>query len=83
MILILVSGASYAVAAFAVARLWDLTIMALIIICAAQVALLVSPPVYGRTRRPGPIPVRMPGWARLIRLPPMWLLPWGLLAGCC
>jgi hypothetical protein len=41
---------------------------------------LVSPPVYGRTRRP-PISVRAPGWARLAHRPPAWLLPWGLLAG--
>ena len=81
MILIIVSSASCAVTALAVARLWDLTIMALVIICAAQVALLVSPPVYGRTRRPVPIPVRAPGWAQLVRRPPVWLLPWGLLAG--
>jgi hypothetical protein len=80
MILIIVSGASYAVAALAVARLWDLAIMALVIATAVQTALLVSPPVYGRTRRT-PIPVRSQGWARLVRQPPAWLLPWGLLAG--
>ena len=80
MILIIVSGVSYAVAVLAVARLWDLAIMALVIICAAQIVLLVSPPVYGRTRRT-PIPVRAPGWAQLVRRPPGWLLPWGLLAG--
>ena len=51
-ILILASFASGAVAAVDVARRWDLTIVALVIIGAAQVALLVSPPVYGRTRRP-------------------------------
>jgi hypothetical protein len=81
MILIIVSGASCAVTAFAVARRWDLTIMALVIICVAPVALLASPPVYGRTRRPVPIPVRALGWAQLVRRPPVWLLPWGLLAG--
>ncbi len=81
MILIIVSTASCAVTAFAVARLWDLTIVALVIICVAQVALLVSPPVYGRTRRPVPIPVRARGWAQLVRRPPVWLLPCGLLAG--
>ena len=42
--------------------------------------MLVSPPVYGRTRRV-PVPVRAPGWTRLVRRPPAWLLPWGLLAG--
>jgi hypothetical protein len=81
MILIIVSTASCAVTAFAVARLWDLTVIALVIICVAQVALLVSPPVYGRTRRSGPIPVRARGWAQLVRRPPVWLLPCGLLAG--
>jgi hypothetical protein len=81
MILIIVSAASCAVAALAVARLWDLTIMAQVIIGAAQVALLASPPVYGRTRRPMPVPVRAQGWAQLVRRPPVWLLPWGLLAG--
>lgn len=81
MILIIVSTASCAVTALAVARLWDLTIVALVIICVAQVALLVSPPVYGRTRRPVPIPVRARGWAQLVRLLLVWLLPCGLLAG--
>lgn len=80
MILFIASGASYAVAVLAVARLWDPAIMALVIICAAQIALLVSPPVYGRTRRM-PILVRARGWAQLVRRPPVWLLPWGLLAG--
>jgi hypothetical protein len=55
-ILIVASFASGAVAAVVVARRWDLTVMALVIIAAAQVALLVSPPVYGRIRR-----VRRPG----------------------
>jgi hypothetical protein len=79
-ILIIVSGASYAAAALAVARLWDAAAVALVLICAAQIALLASPPVYGRTR-PAPIPVRAPGWTKLVRRPPRWLLPWGLLAG--
>jgi hypothetical protein len=81
MILIIGSGASCAGAALAVARQWDLSVMALVIIGAAQVALLASPPVYGRTRRPVPVPARAPGWAQLVRRPPAWLLPWGLLAG--
>jgi hypothetical protein len=80
MILIIGSGGAYAVAALAVARLWDVAIVALVIICAVQIALLVSPPVYGRTR-PTPIQVRARGWAQLVRRPPMWLLPWGLVAG--
>ena len=82
MILILISGGSYAAAVLAVARLWDLTTTTLVIIWAAQVALLVSPSVYGRTRRPGPIHVRAQSWSQLLPpRPPAWLLPWGLLAG--
>ena len=81
MTLILISGGSYVVAVLSVARRWDFTFLALVIISAAQVALLASPPVYGRTRRPVPIPARAPGWAQLVRRPPAWLLPWGLLAG--
>lgn len=81
MILIIGSGASYAVTALAVARLWDLAIIALVIIWAAQVALLFSPPLYGRTR-PTPIQVRAQSWSQLLPpRPPAWLLPWGLLAG--
>jgi hypothetical protein len=79
-ILIIASGAAYAAAALDVARQWDVAIAALVIICAAQIALLVSPPVYGRTR-PTPIPVRARGWSQLVRRPPVWLLAWGLPAG--
>jgi hypothetical protein len=81
MILVIGSVASCATAVLAVARRWDLSVLALIIIGAAQVALLVSPPVYGRTRRPAPVPARAPGWAQLVRRPPAWLLSCGLLAG--
>jgi hypothetical protein len=81
MILIIVSTTACVVAAFAVARRWDPAIVALVVICVAQVALLVSPPVYGRTRWPAPIQVRARGWARLVRRPPVWLLACGLLAG--
>jgi hypothetical protein len=82
MILIIGSGGSYAVTALAVARLWDLAAVALVVISAVQVALLVSPPVYGRTR-PTPIQVRAQSWSQLLPppRPPAWLLPWGLLAG--
>jgi len=80
MILIIISGLSFAAVALDVARLWDRAAIAVAIICAAQIALLVSPPVYGRTR-PTPIPVRAGGWAQLLRRPPPWLLPCGLLAG--
>ena len=81
MLLIVGSWLGCAAAVFAVARSWNLSIMALVIIFAAQVALLVSPPVYGRTRRPAPIEVRARGWSELIGRPPWWLLPVGLLAG--
>jgi hypothetical protein len=81
MILVIGSGVSCAVAVLSVARLWDLSVVALVIIGAAQVALLVSPPVYERTRHPAPAPARAPGWAQLVRRPPAWLLSWGLLAG--
>jgi len=80
MILIIISGVSFAAAALDVARLWDRAGLAAAIICAAQIALLVSPPVYARTR-PTPIPVRARGWAQLLPRPPAWLVPCGLLAG--
>jgi hypothetical protein len=81
MILIIGSGAAFATAAFAVARLWDVGAVALVIISAVLIALLVSPPVYGHTRST-PIQVRAQSWSQLLPLrPPAWLLPWGLLAG--
>jgi hypothetical protein len=82
MILIIGSGANYAATALAVARQWDVAVVVLAIISAAQVTLLFSPPVYGRTRRPGPVHVRARSWSQLLPpRPPAWLLPWGLLAG--
>ena len=81
MILILIGGGFYVAAVLSVARRWDFTFLALVIICAAQVALLFSPPVYGRTR-PTPIRVRAQSWPQLLPpRPPAWLLPWGLLTG--
>ncbi len=79
-LLIIGSGLSLAVSALAIARLWDVSVVALVTISAAQIALLVSPPVYGRTR-PTPIAVRARGWTQLVRRPPTWLLACGLLAG--
>jgi hypothetical protein len=79
-LLIIGSCTSLAVSALAVARLWDVSVVALAAISAAQIALLVSPPVYGRTR-PAPIAVRVPGWTQFVRRPPAWLLVCGLLAG--
>ena len=81
LILIAGSGISYSESAVAFARPWGLATLALIVIFAVQIALLVSPPVYGRTRRPVPIEVRARGWGQLVRRPPAWLLPWGLLSG--
>jgi hypothetical protein len=81
MLLIISTGWSYAGAALDLARLWNPAVVAWLIVSAAQFALLVSAPVYWRTR-PIPYTVRMPGWTRFARLPPIWLLlPWGLLAG--
>ena len=80
MILIIASGLSYVSAVLAVARSWDLLIAALVIVYAAQIALLVSPAVYGRTR-PAPVRVQAGGWAELARRPPSWLLPCGLVLG--
>lgn len=80
-ILIISSGEMLADAALAIARQWDLAVIALVVIGLAQMVLLTSPSVYGRTRHPVPAAVRAPGWAQLLRLPPTWL-PWlGLLAG--
>lgn len=79
--LIVVGGAGCVESALAVTRFWGLTDVALVAIWAAQVALLLSPPVRARTGRPAQVTVRAPGWAQLVRRPPAWLLPWGLLAG--
>jgi hypothetical protein len=80
MLLILASGASCAAALLDVARLWNVVVVALFIVSAAQVALLVSAPVYWRTR-PDPVTVRAAGMAPFSPRPPLWLLPWGLLGG--
>jgi hypothetical protein len=80
MLLILGSGASYTAAALDVARLWNASVVALLIVGVAQVALLVSEPVYWHTRAT-PVTVRVEGWAPFAGRPPTWLLPWGLLAG--
>jgi hypothetical protein len=80
-ILIVGGGVASAEAALAVTRLWLLTDVALVAIWAVQVMLLLSPPVAARTGRPALVSVRAPGWARLVRRPPAWLLPSGLLAG--
>jgi hypothetical protein len=80
-LLIIGSVLDCAAAVLAVARLWDLSIMTLVIIYAVQVELLLSPPVYWCTRRPAPILVRARSWPQLIGRSPWWLLPVGLFAG--
>jgi hypothetical protein len=80
-ILIVLATVSCATAVLAVARLWDAAVVAGVITSGVQVALLLSPPVYGRTRRPARVEARMPGWSWLLRRPPVWLLSCGLLAG--
>lgn len=80
MLLILGNSASYAEAALDLARLWNVVVVTLLVVAAAQVALLVSTPVYWHTRQT-PVTVRAPGWAPFVGRPPAWLLPWGLLAG--
>lgn len=80
-LLILDSVVSCAAAVLLVARMWDVAVVALVLIGAAQVVLIASPPVYGRTRQPAAVAVRAESWARLVRRPPGWLLPSGLLAG--
>jgi hypothetical protein len=80
MLLILGNGASYTEAVLDVARLWDAGVAVLLFVSAAQVALLVSTPVYWHTRA-DPVTVRAEGWAPFAGRPPAWLLPWGLLAG--
>lgn len=79
-LLIIGSVVSCAAAVLAVARSWDLSILALVIIYAVEVELLLSPPVYGRTR-PAPILARARNWPQLFGRPAWWLLPWGLFAG--
>ena len=80
-VLIVLSAVYCAAAVLTVARRWDVAVLVLVITGVLQVALLLSPPVYGRTRRPAPVAARMPGWAWLLRRPPAWLLSCGLLAG--
>jgi hypothetical protein len=81
MLLILGSGASYAATALDVARLWNAAVVALLIVGAAQVALLASAPVYWHTRQT-PVTLRLPGWAQFAPRPPMGLVPWGCSPGC-
>ncbi len=78
-ILIIVSGLSFAGAMHSRSSSWSPAVLVLLAIYATQLALLVSPAVYQRTRpntQPGPrvvasVPVK----------PPLWLLLSALLAG--
>jgi hypothetical protein len=79
MLLILWTALSYAVLVLAVARYWNPAIVIFVLMAAAQIALLVSPPVFARTRRTQ-YPARI-GWTQLVRRPPSWLLPWALFLG--
>lgn len=78
-LLILWSGAGYAAVATTIARAWSPLAFGLLAAQALQIALLTSPAVYQRTRRPGDqrFPVRdaLPSW------PPLWLALAGLFTG--
>lgn len=78
MLLILLSAADYSSAALHVTRMPAPADLWLLAASAGQVALLVSPAVYQRTRRStaaGSAPTALAGRPR------PWMLPWGLLAG--
>ncbi|HUB38875.1 MAG TPA: hypothetical protein VMA72_08490 [Streptosporangiaceae bacterium] len=78
-VLILVSMISFGGAAFTGPRLWSFGVLALLAIYAAQVALLVSPAVYQRTRRDA-----SPDWSPAASMrwtPPVWMPLSALLAG--
>jgi hypothetical protein len=78
-VLILTSTFSFAGAAFAGTPHWSPGVLALLVIYAAQVALLVSPAVYQRTRR---YPARDQAKALSMRwTPPFWLPLFALLTG--
>jgi hypothetical protein len=77
--LILSSALAYGRIVLNVARSWEPAVPVLVLLFAAHVALLVSPPVFARTR-PTPYPLRI-GWTQLVRRPPSWLLPWALVGG--
>ena len=78
MLLILGSAGDYSGAAFHVARMPGPLDLWLLVASAGQVALLVSPAVYQRTRRSS---VAGSAPAALAGRPRPWMLPWGLLAG--
>jgi hypothetical protein len=78
-ILIILGILSLAGAAFTSARSWSALVLLLLAVYAAQIALLVSPAVYQRTRRDP-----LTGWAATSSVksrPPLWMLLIALLAG--
>jgi len=80
-LLLLGSAAACGVAAMSLARSWDRDVVTLLVLEGAKFALLLSPPVHGRTDQPRLNQVRLDSWASLLRRPPAWLLLSALLAG--
>jgi hypothetical protein len=78
-ILIIAGTLSFAEAAFISSRSWSPVVLLLLAVYAAQIALLVSPAVYQRTRREPPI--RWAATASTKYGPPPWMLLTALLAG--
>jgi hypothetical protein len=78
-ILVILGILSFAGDAFIGTRSWSLLALLLLAIYAAQIALLVSPAVYQRTRRDP-----LTGWAATASVksgPPLWMVLIALLAG--
>jgi hypothetical protein len=82
-ILLFETAGPYLVMTLAVARNWNLAVAGLVVICAVQVMILVSPQVIDRVG--GDLtPERDSGWIGLVtiaRRPPAWLLACGALIG--
>jgi hypothetical protein len=77
MLLIIVTGIAFLAAAFTIASRFGPLVFAVLVAYAAQLAVLLSPAVYQRTRPPG-----WPGRMRWTRVrPPPALLLFGALAG--
>ena len=77
-LLILGTGLRYLRAALVLARVWDVPILILLLIYAAQLLLLVSAAVYRRTRRDlAGLPDSPLGWP----VPRAWVLLGGLVGG--
>jgi len=81
-LLLISSAVSYGTAALSLARSWDRPVLGLLFLGAAQLALLLSPAVYLRSRcQQADGILSDDGWAQLLWRPPTWLLPWALLGG--